>query len=198
MKRIISIVTLLFIGVMLACPTTTSASTLIVVSEYEQVLNSINKEFNLELGYIPVDESKISVEEYEKNTREFAKEQRELLDYMSLREREDKVSNQIGPISRAVVTKTRTRDTWQNGQYFSITATYDVNGNQASSIRNAKLNYKTAALLTNTYIVGLTGPTYSRLDGGRTCSVSYKGTLHFNSIWGYANTTFYTEFTYSS
>lgn len=62
------------------------------ISPYEQILNSINEEFNLELGYISVDSSKTTVAEYESVTRELAKQQREILDLIATREEISKES----------------------------------------------------------------------------------------------------------
>ena len=53
---------------------------------YKEVLNSINAEYDLDLGYVPVDKSQISLPEYEEKTRDFAIRQRELLDYIEEQE----------------------------------------------------------------------------------------------------------------
>lgn len=164
------------------------------VSPYEAILQEVNEEYGLELGYVPVDESKVTLEQYENKTREFAAEQRELLDYIASRE----TSSESAGISRAAVTKTRTKATWELGQYFTITATYTVyDGSKISYCRNASLNMTTTAALTNTYLTSISGPTYSLIDSGRTSTVKYTATVHFDSLFGYANTSLYTEFYYS-
>lgn len=163
-------------------------------SPYEAVLKEVNEEYGLSLGYIPVDETKVSLEQYEQKTREFAAEQRELLDYIASRE----VCEEPVGTARASVVKTRTKATWNLGQYFTITATYTVyNGSSISSCRNAKLNMTTTAALTNTYLTNISGPTYSVIDSGRTSTVKYTATVHFDSLIGYSNTSLYTEFYYS-
>lgn len=163
-------------------------------SPYEAILNEVNAEYGLDLGYIPVDETKVTLEQYEQTTREFAAEQRELLDYIASREACDEP---VG-IARASVVKTRTKATWSLGQYFTITATYTVyNGTSISSCRNASLNMTTTAILTNTYLTNISGPTYSVIDSGRTSTVKYTATVHFDSLIGYSNTSLYTEFYYS-
>ena len=164
------------------------------VSPYEAILNEVNAEYGLDLGYVPVDESKVTLEQYEEKTREFAAEQRELLDYIASRE----TCAEPGGISRASGIKTRTKATWNLGQYFTITATYTVyDGSRISSCRNAKLNMTNTAIFTNTYLTNISGPTYSVIDGGRTSTVKYTATVHFDSIIGYSNTSLYTEFYYS-
>lgn len=167
------------------------------ISPYERTLNSLNQEFDLNLGYIPVDESKVSLEKYEKTARELAIQQRALIDYISNRENQiNKIANPLKDIMPlATVTKTSTKDVWNLTAYFSITATYNViNNSTISSMRNARLNSKNAAIITNTYITGLSGPTYSIIDSGETGTVKYVGTIHFDSIIGISNTVFYTEF----
>ena len=52
------------------------------ISPYEAVLNEINEEYELDLGYVEVDASKVTLEEYEETTRNLAASQRELLDYI--------------------------------------------------------------------------------------------------------------------
>ena len=50
------------------------------ISPYEAILNEINEEYKLDLGYVEVDASKVTLEEYEEKTRGLAASQRELLD----------------------------------------------------------------------------------------------------------------------
>lgn len=96
-------------------------------------------------------------------------------------------------LPRATVTSTR--DVISYSSYFSITATYDIISSKVSTIRNAKFNYKNGALVTNTYVLNLSSPRYGYFNGGRDASVTYTGDLHFNSLIGHKNVTFYSEFT---
>ena len=178
----------------------TNVSAMEATSPYQQVLNEINKEYKLSLGYIPVDKDKISQSEYEEKTREFAIEQRELLNYIKNR----KNTSEQQSVSRYALskstkkTKTKTKSTWELKQYFTITATYDVyDGKRISSCRNAKLNITTTGNIRNTYLTDISKPSYSVIDGGRTSTVKYTATVHLNNIVGYKNTVLYTEFYYS-
>lgn len=163
-------------------------------SPYEEILNEANKEFNLDLGYVPVDEEKVTLEEYREKTYQFAAEQRELLDYIASREE----SAEPSATTKSSVVKTKEKPTWNLGEYFKIKATYTVyDGNRISACRNASLNMTNMAILTNTYLTSISGPTYSVIDSGRTSTVKYTATVHFDSLWGYNNTTLYTEFYYS-
>ena len=54
------------------------------VSSYEKILNSINNEFGLELGYAPVNEKEVTIEEYEIFIRQLATQQREILDKINM------------------------------------------------------------------------------------------------------------------
>ena len=197
MKKVFSFILVVVLSI--GCLITTYASTN-DVSPYENILNSINKEYNLELGYVEVDENKVSVKEYTRITRKIAKQQRELLDYIAEREKEvqtSKLSDEMGIINATTVTKTRTKDVWGFEAYFKIKATYDVTGIRISSMRNASLDYKLWAHLTDTYITDLSSPTYGIIDSGRTGTVKYIGDLHYGPFTTYENVSFYTEFYYS-
>lgn len=199
MKKLLSLTLVLILLGGLGGTTVSAASQ--EVSPYEEVLISINEEFDLDLGYIPVDESEVSLEEYEQTTRKLAIQQRELLDYIDMREKQSSNSETLMQSKDYTVlstsTKTRTKDVWNYGSYFSITATYDVNGIYLSSLRNAQLNQTTWAKVTNTFASNLSSPSYSIIDGGRTGTVRFTGNLHFNSTIPYGNVTFYTEFYYN-
>lgn len=165
-----------------------------MINPYEAILRKVNAEYGLDLGYVSVDESKVTLEQYEEKTREFASQQRELLDYIASRE----ICAEPVGTSRSSVNKTKTKAVWNLGQYFTITATYTVyDGSRISSCRNASLNMTNTALFTNTYLTDISGPAYSVIDGGRTSTVKYTATVHFDSIIGYKNTSLYTEFYYS-
>lgn len=176
------------------------------ISEYEKKLNSINKEFNLNLGYVPVDESKVSLEEYERVVRQVAKQQRELLDYIAMREKQSKggIENGLAVQSNsskllAITSKTVTKDVQGLETYFKIKVTYDVNGSKVGNLRNAELQYKWFSYLSGTYVTNIQGPTYSIIDMGRTGTVKFVGTIHYNNrVIGLDNTVFYAEFTATS
>ena len=162
-----------------------------VLSPYEQVLYDANKAYDLELLYIPVDESQVSVEEYKEITLRFAAEQRELLDYISSKEENEENVHS----TRVTVVKTRTKPTWDLGQYFTIKATFTVyNGTQISACSNASLNRTSTAIVQNVYLTNVSSPTYSVIDLGTTSTVRYTATVHYNNSIGYGNTVLYTEF----
>lgn len=165
-------------------------------TSYEMILNEINEEYGLELGYVPVDKSKISLEEYREKTTEFAIQQKELLDYINSQQ----VCKNV-PLNRATgtyVNKTKTKDVSGTlGAYYSITAKYTVYDNKhISSYSSATLNTKAAAILNNVYLTDLTGPELVLINTTRTLSVSYTATIHYDSAYGYANTILYGEFDY--
>ena len=180
---------------------TVSATTTQRVSPYEEILLSINEEYNLDIGYMPVDESRVSIDEYEKLTRELAKEQRELLDYMAIRQREALIQPEnIGGITPlAVVSRTDTQNVWNYATYFSITATYNVNGTLVSGFTKDKTKFNIKLTKpANVVLSNLAGPTFSSLDGGRTGGVKYTGTINYGIGVTYSNVALYTEFRYNS
>lgn len=199
MKKILGLILTVILTSGLIIPTGVSAKTLDQVSEYEMVLNSINNEFNLELGYVSVDETKITVKEYEETTRKVAKEQKELLDYIARRNNKDQIVDDKQVISRAIVTKTRSKDAWGLTNEFYITTTYDVNGSLVYNFRNSSVNQSwSSTILGSVSLAGISGPSYSSLDGGRTGGVKFTGDIIYKSGVTYKNYTIYAEFTSGS
>lgn len=173
------------------------------ISSYESLLDSINEEYNLELGYVPVDSS-VSIEEYEATVRELAIQQRELLDYIDSKEATSVTpnlitSNLLNATAASSVTKTKSKPVWGYESLFNIKATYTVtNGSTIGKCSNASYSATAQGLLAGAYYSVTSGPTYNVIDSGKTSTVTYKG------IFGYTNTlvliknvTFYTEFYYS-
>ncbi len=192
MKNIIRFISCVIIAVLLLLGniTTSFASE---KSPYEMILDEANNMFDLELGYVQVDERKVSLEEYREKTFKFAAEQRSLLDYIERNEECIKYGR-----TKSFVTKTRTKPTWNLGQYFTITATYTVyDGNYIGSCYNASLNMTSAAALTNTFLTNISNPVYSVVGNAQTATVTYTATVHFDNWIGYSNTTLYTEFYYN-
>ena len=166
------------------------------ISSYENILNKVNIEYDLDLEYVPVDESEITLEQYEKEIRKIAVKQRELIDYIASKEEESSAESRN--VLRASVNKTKTKPTRDLGLYFTITATYTVyDGIRIGLCRNAKLNITNKGIETNTYLTNISQPTYSIIDGGRTSTVKYTATVHFNSLIGVGGVVLYTEFYYS-
>ncbi|HZK27300.1 MAG TPA: hypothetical protein VFD00_07175 [Thermoclostridium sp.] len=170
------------------------------ISAYKTVLDNINDEYSLKFGYVTVDASKITLEEYENKIRKLARQQKELLDYIALREivfiKTDTEQNKIVPSSHVI--KTRTKPTWSLGEYFTITATYAVyDGSRIGICRDSRINLTIPAILANVFLTNISSPTYSVIDGGRTSTVQYTTTVHFDSIFGIDNVLLYTEFYYS-
>ena len=192
MKKVLSIFMVLILSI--GCSTNAFASTGEILT-YEKILDDINENYDLELGYLLVDEDKMTLEEYKKVATKFAISQRELLDYIE--NRKISIESEYFNIERAAVQKTKTKPTWELGEYFTITATYTVEGKTMSLCRNAQLNMTNTAIFTNTYLTDISKPTYSILDGTCTSTVCYKATVHFDSVFGFSNTSLYTEFYYS-
>lgn len=166
------------------------------ISSYENILNKVNIEYDLDLEYVPVDESEITLEQYEKEIRKIAAKQRELIDYIASKEEESSAESRN--VLGASVNKTKTKPTRDLGLYFTITATYTVyDGIRIGLCRNAKLNITNKGIETNTYLTNISQPTYSIIDGGRTSTVKYTATVHFNSLIGVGGVVLYTEFYYS-
>ena len=85
------------------------------ISSYENILNKVNIEYDLDLEYVPVDESEITLEQYEKEIRKIAAKQRELIDYIASKEEESSAESRN--VLRASVNKTKTKPTRDLGLY---------------------------------------------------------------------------------
>ena len=192
MKKVLSVFIVIILSI--GCSTNAFASTGEILT-YEEILDDINENYDLELGYLPVDQDKMTLEKYKEVATKFAISQRELLDYIE--NRKISTESEYFNIERAAVQKTKTKPTWELGEYFTITATYTVEGKTMSLCRNAQLNMTNAAIFTNTYLTDISKPAYSMLDGSRTSTVLYKATVHFDSVLGFSNISLYTEFYYS-
>jgi hypothetical protein len=161
---------------------------------YQQVLERVNSEYQLNLEFIPVDPNKGSVEEYEQVTRKVAKEQRELLNYIKMKTVSKDNLRALSVTPNSGTSKTATKAVWGFENYFTIKATYTDYGSTLSNIRNASLGETLTAGLTNTYLTDISSPKYSIIDNGRTGTVKYTATLHYDSVYGYKNTALYAEF----
>ncbi len=69
MKKVLSIFMVLILSI--GCSTNAFASTGEILA-YEKILDDINENYDLELGYLPVDEDKMTLEEYKKVATKFA------------------------------------------------------------------------------------------------------------------------------
>lgn len=168
-------------------------------AEYRKIMQEINEEYNLNLGYVEIDPEAISLSEYEDILREVASDQKELYDLIAQRE-EHLVSEQsIEGFAMAAVTKTVTKGVL--GGYenmFEVTATYDVSGTTISNPRSIKLSATMAAsALRFRYSPNSGYPTTSIIDSGRTLAVTYYGTFS-TPEFTVSNVLFYTEFYYDS
>lgn len=92
---------------------------------YEDVLNAANEMYDLKLKYIEVDDTIISIEEYEKIVFDLAEQQRELLNYIESKE-EYRAKSFDEYTVRSGVSKTRTKSAWNYDPMFKIRATYTV------------------------------------------------------------------------
>ena len=165
-------------------------------AEYKQVLNEINEEYGLNLGYSPVDTSVISLSKYEETVRSVAIQQKELNDFIA--QRQEHPLSEISTFAAANTSKTITKDVWSYETTFEITATYDVDGHFISNPRSISVNRKLGAILNGIYYSANNGyPTTDIIDSGRTLTVTYYGTWSGAGI-NLPNTKFYTEFYYDS
>lgn len=165
----------------------------IVDSEYENILNSINAEFGLDIGYGSVDSEKISLDQYEALTRKVAKQQRELLDYIESNKNTNNKFKDSKNLIQARITKTRTSGVWGYESTFKITATYDVNGNQVSNISKLSLSIVSSTAK----LISTSSPSITKIDGGRTYGVEYIADIMLSGIQ-FKDISLYTEFYYSS
>lgn len=155
------------------------------------------------MTFLPIDESEISLDDYINITRQVAQQQRELIDYISLRDSADfelftlqSLATATATATATTVTKTKTKDIWGMATYFSITTTYNVSGTQISYMRNSQINYKLACYIADAWLSNISSPKYSYLDGGRTGAVRYTADLYYGSS-RYGNIVLYTEYYYS-
>ncbi|HCR43515.1 MAG TPA: hypothetical protein DIV41_02935 [Ruminococcaceae bacterium] len=166
---------------------------------YEKILQDANKEYKLSLGYVPVDTSKVSIEQYRKTTFELAKQQRTLLDYIYQRNKQSS-NTSINTLSTSRSSKiTKTVKEWCQGyeDLIYIKATYTVTGIHVSYPSSCDL-YTTASFdLMGDYLLNISSPKYSKLDSGRTLAVKYTANLFYNAI-NYKNVTLYAEFAYDA
>ena len=160
---------------------------------YEQVLNKVNEAYGTNLGYVKVNESEISLEDYTNLAKKIAADQRRLLDYLESKENEMMDISENEAALYSTITKTRTKPTWSFPSNITITATYNVyDGVRVSSAWGARLGLTAGGYL-NTQILNESGPSYSLLDGGRTAGVKYTATVKINGAT-FSNSTLYTEF----
>lgn len=162
---------------------------------YRNILNSINTEYGLNIGYGSVNADKISVDEYEQLVRQIASEQRELNDMIA--ERATYPLSNATTLIEPRASKTVTKDVWNYETTFAITATYDVNGTAISNARSISIDRKLGAILNGITYHPSSGPTTQLLDSGRTLSVTYYGTWWTAEVQLH-NIKFYTEFYYDS
>lgn len=106
------------------------------------------------------------------------------------------VDNNISLFKRYFISKLKFLNAFKSMANYSITATYTLYTNQTiSKCRNASINSKKLARITNTYLTNVSAPRYGLIDSGRTSTVQYTATLHFDTV-SYNNSTLYTEFYY--
>lgn len=117
---------------------------------YERILDKVNAEYGTDIEYVQVDASEVSLEEYEKVTREVAKEQKNLSDLIAYRV---ECAEPIGMLLATMETKHITKDVWGYEDKYTITATYDVEGNAVSNPRNIYANDKVLFCSTDSTMV---------------------------------------------
>lgn len=164
---------------------------------YKNILNEINEEYGLDIGYSPVDASAISLDTYEHTVRSVAIQQKELNDFIV--QRQEHPLSEISTYAEPRATKTITKDVWNYETTFEINATYDVNGNSISNPRSISVSRKLGATLNGIFYSPNSGsPSTKIIDSGRTLTVTYLGTWSTIDGLSLANVKFYTEFYYDS
>lgn len=170
MKKCLSIV--MAVMLLLGESMVVSAAEVVPNDPYQTVLMSINEEYGLQLGYEPVNPEKTSLEEYEKMARSLAISQKELEEYIA--NREEYVGKGIPSMARSS-TKTVTKDCWSPyDNYFTMTATYDVNGTAISNPRDIHVNDKSLVAHFSSYAQ----PSTDIIDSKRTLAVTFVGEYH--------------------
>lgn len=190
MKKIISLVLSMVFFISINCTAFAADSPEI---PYQNILYNINRNYGLNLEYESVDTSKVSLEEYEQFVTSVAIQQKKLYQLILQRELYSLKGLNISVEPRA--SKTITKDTWQYGDAFSISATYDVNGVVISNPRNISINEKKWPVVRYTPNAG--SPTTNIIDSGRTLTVKYYGTYTAIDV-SVSNVQLYAEFYYDS
>lgn len=167
-------------------------------AEYRLILDEINEEYGVNIGFVSVNASEVSLIEYENAARKLAVQQKQLYNMIESRLEYQVVvdgSERDGLRS----TKTKDSDVWNWEGVAYITATYDVNGTRISNPRGISEHIKlTSMLLGITYVPYSGYPTTNIVDSGRTLTVTYRGT-YFDGVGDtFSNVLFYTEFYYNS
>lgn len=189
MKKYLCIVMTMFL--LLGQNTVALAAESTAYDPYQALLVEINEEYGLQLGYVPVDSGKVSLEEYERTARSIAASQKELEEYIANRE---EYFGEGNPFLLRSSSKTVTKDCWgERGNSLTMTATYDVNGTTISNPRNIFVNSKVFGIWFSSYA----NPITSILDSGRTLAVSYTGDHHVLDMT-FTEVTVYCEFYYDS
>lgn len=194
MKKIISIISIL--AIFLATSTTTLAKTPDDAA-YREIMQKINEEYNLDLGYVEVDSDVISLGEYEAELRSLAIQQKEVNDMIAQR-RVYQGSEKYR--ARAVTSKTVEKAVWGGYSYqFKIKATYDVSGTTISNPRAISISRTLAAAASDLdYTPNIGSPTTDIIDSGRTLTVTYYGAYTAGGRLIAANVKLYTEFYFDS
>jgi hypothetical protein len=161
---------------------------------YEEVLIAANEVYDLDLTYIEVDDSMISVEKYEKIVFDVAKQQRELLNYIESKE-EYSVKSFNEYAVRSGVSKTRTKSAWNYDPMFKIRATYTDYGTRVSSCSSSSVYTNLVyALSYGVSLSNISSPSYGLIDQGETATVTYTATYNVDLQPLISNITLYAEF----
>ena len=159
---------------------------------YEAVFDAINEEYNLDLGYVKVDPAVITLEDYEKQTRELAIQQRDLLDYIDSQERIAVPEGSISTYSDWVVTRTRACVGEPNLQ-ITVTYTYDDVTGQISNPIHGRIALSATGENNDVWFSICSGPNYYFSNSYKTLSVQFRVNIKKNNT-SYSNVLEYAEF----
>lgn len=195
MKKILNALLLIVLTSAFAVPVYAAEPS--VADPYKAVLEQINAEYGTDLEYIPVTSDTATVEEYEAFVKMVAANSVRTENEIENRAvcLPDLNENAIATMSSS---KSVTHDTWGSwATSFSITASYNVEGNKISAFNNAYVNNKVPVLYFFQKDAGY--PTHSIIDSGRTLAVTFYGTVYDSKLqFSVGNVKLYAEFNANS
>ncbi len=197
MKKILNALLLIALTLFFTTPVYAAETNAAEPDPYQAVLEQINSEYGTDLEYIPVTSDKATIEEYEAFVRMVASNSARTEDEIENRTvfLPDSNENALATMSGS---KSVTHDTWGSwATSFSITASYNIDGNKISAFNDAYVNNKVPVLYFFQKDAGY--PTHSIIDSGRTLAVTFYGTVYESNLqFSIGNVKLYAEFNANS
>lgn len=182
------------------------------VDLYQEALNQINEEYNLELGYIPFDSELITVERYEQMVEELAISQRATLDYIDMRIKDSAIHTSnlsssklammhekelVNSSSRSIYTVTKTKNASNlSGGVITVTYKKNTSTNTIGSVSYVlgKTTYEYTSVTNQSFKQSSWSAT--SLDQGETLAINSVGKMYLLGAIPVSNVTLYAEFYY--